>query len=81
MDCRILSQKVDILSFKQKNTPNNMFTKLHFPSVCSFQYKNSEKIKVKCTLVQVLKFCTGRTAHRGSISIALLFLDHRTRRG
>ena len=39
------------------------------------------KKKVKCTLVQALKLCTGRTAHRGSRGIALLFLDHGTRRG
>jgi len=28
--------------------------------------------KVKCTLVQALRLCTGRTAHRGSRGIALL---------
>jgi len=38
------------------------------------------KVKVKCTLVQVLRLCTGRTAHRGSSGIALLFHDHGTRR-
>jgi len=27
--------------------------------------------KVKCTLVQPLRLCTGRTAHRGSRVIAL----------
>ena len=27
------------------------------------------------------RLCTGRTAHRGSRGIALLFLDHGTRRG
>ena len=37
--------------------------------------------KVQVTLVQALRFCTGRTAHRGSRCIALLFLDHGTRRG
>ena len=37
--------------------------------------------KVKCTLVQALRLCTGLTAHRGSRVIALLFLDHSTRRG
>jgi len=41
---------------------------------------NSNK-RVKCTLVQELRLCTGRTAHRGSRGIALLFLDHGTRRG
>ena len=35
----------------------------------------------KCTLVQALRLCTGRTAHRGSRGIALIFLDHGTRRG
>jgi len=39
------------------------------------------KVKVNCTLVQALRLCTGRTAHRGSTGIALLFLDHCTRRG
>jgi hypothetical protein len=38
------------------------------------------KVKVKCTLVQALRFCTGQTAHRGSRGIALPFLDHGTRR-
>ena len=37
-------------------------------------------IYIKCTLVQALRLCTGRTAHRGSRGIALLFLDHGTRR-
>ena len=39
------------------------------------------KKKVKYTIVQALRFCTGRTAHRGSRGIALLFHDHGTRRG
>jgi len=37
--------------------------------------------KVKCTLVQALRLCTGRTAHRGSRGIALLFHDRGNRRG
>jgi len=36
--------------------------------------------KVKYTPVQALKLCTGRTARRRSRCIALLFLDHGTRR-
>ena len=36
---------------------------------------------VKCTLVQALRLCAGRTAHRGSRGIALPFGDHGTRRG
>ena len=49
-----------------------------------FWYVDTDRgtnIKVKCTLVQALRLCTGRTAHRGSRGIALLFLDHDTRRG
>jgi hypothetical protein len=37
--------------------------------------------KVKCTLVQALRLCRGRTAQRGSRGTAPLFLDHGTRRG
>ena len=39
------------------------------------------KVKVKCTLVQALRLCTGHTAQRGSRGIALPFHDHGTRRG
>jgi hypothetical protein len=39
------------------------------------------KGKVKGTLVQALRLCTGRTADRGSRGIALPFLNHGTRRG
>ena len=42
--------------------------------------KRKVKVKVKCTLVQALMLCTGRTAHRESTGIALPFLDHGTRR-
>jgi len=35
------------------------------------------KSKVKVTLVQTLRLCTGRTAHRGKRGIALLFHDQR----
>ena len=38
-------------------------------------------VKVKCTLVQALRLCTGRSAHRGCGGIALLFHDRCTRRG
>jgi hypothetical protein len=39
------------------------------------------KVKVKYTLVQALRLCTGRTAYGGSRGIALLIHDHGTRRG
>ena len=40
-----------------------------------------KKVKVKVTLVQALRLCTGHTVHRGSRGIALPFHDHGTRRG
>ena len=38
------------------------------------------QVKVKVTLVQALRLCTGRTACRGSRGITLPFHDHSTRR-
>ena len=58
-------------------------TRLHIPedpTSSSHRLENPE-VKVKCTLVQELRLCTGRAAHRGSRGIALLFRDHGTRRG
>jgi len=31
------------------------------------------KVKIKCNLVHALRLCTGRTAHRGSRGIAILY--------
>jgi len=39
------------------------------------------KVKVKCTLVQALRLCTGRTVYRGSRGTALFFHNHGTKRG
>ena len=50
-------------------------------TVCETVTIYSHSVKVKVTLVQTLRLCTGRTAHRRSRRIALLFLDHGTRRG
>ena len=44
-------------------------------------YVTQVKVKVKVTLVQALRLCTGRMAHRGSRGIALPFHDHDIRRG
>ena len=44
-------------------------------------YRENVKKKIKVTLVQALRFCTGRTAYRRSRGIALPFHDHGTRRG
>jgi len=52
-----------------------------FISICTALFIISEKIKVKRTLLQALRLCTGSMAHRGSRGIAVLFLDHGTIRG
>jgi hypothetical protein len=45
--------------------------------ICLTPEDEGKKKKVKCTLVQALRLCTG---HRGSRGIALPFHDHGTRR-
>ena len=40
----------------------------------------TDLVKENCTLVQALRLCTGRTAHRRSRAIAVHFHDHGTRR-
>ena len=47
----------------------------------AFTLRLEIKRQVKVTLVQALRLCIGRTAHRGSRGIALPFHDHGTRRG
>jgi hypothetical protein len=42
---------------------------------------SSRKVKVKVTLVQALRLCTGRTAHTKGTGIALHFHDHGTKKG
>ena len=54
---------------------------INFNEMWCLRIFRKDKGKVKCTLVQALRLCTGRTAHRGSRRIALPFLDHGTRRG
>ena len=51
------------------------------PSTQSHQIPVCLNVKVKCTLVQAIRLCTGRTAHRRSRGTALLFHDRGTRRG
>ena len=48
---------------------------LYQPNVLFTCWSRCKK-KVKCTLAQALRLCTNRTAHMGSRSSALLFLDH-----
>ena len=65
--------------FRSLRTAHN--GKKHTRYTISTALRGYLKVKVKCTLVQALWLCTGRTAHRGSSGIALPFQDHGTRRG
>ena len=47
----------------------------------SLNLSTPRMVKVTCTLLQALRLCTGRTAHREIRGIALLIHDHGTRRG
>jgi len=38
---------------------------VHFTDMYSLVHSVKGNIKVKCTLVQALRLCTGRPAHRG----------------
>ena len=50
-----------------------LFVVLLFANVCKrktvAKYKERVKVKVKVTLVQALRLCTGRTAHRGGVEV------------
>jgi hypothetical protein len=52
-------------------TASGLFLKVTTKMIRSFRI--CKKIKVKCTLVQALRLYSGRTAHRGSRGIALLY--------
>jgi hypothetical protein len=55
--------------------------KKQFECLLQYEVYTIVKVKIKCTLVQALRLCTGHTAHRGSRDIALPFLDYGSRRG
>jgi len=48
-----------------------------YPKFLFFAQIYLKNVNVKVTLVQALRLCTDRTAHRGSKAIALLFHDQR----
>jgi hypothetical protein len=56
-------------------------THSHNTGFCVWLCETRLKKTINCILVQALRFCTSRTAHRGSRGIALPFHDHDTRRG
>jgi hypothetical protein len=58
---------------------SNSSFQLHACLIIANNYKQDKnyKVKLNVTLVQALRLCNGRTAHRGSRGIALLFHDQR----
>jgi len=83
-----------ILDNKNLKRHKSAFAKIrsHFLQLCRIKFfwmlllsdascQSMKVKKLKYTLVQALRLCTGCMAHRESRSIALLFHDHGTRRG
>jgi hypothetical protein len=64
---------------KKKETRYECLSEARTGRYCRLYVFHTVKVKVKCTLVQALRICTGRTAHRGSRGTALPFHDHGTR--
>ena len=71
--CKILTFLLFYILFNSQSA-------YQYEGLCLQLHLHKEKSKVNYTLVQALRFCTGRTAQRGSRGVALLFLDHRTER-
>jgi len=71
-------ETTNIRKFSRPRRPEFVYLVLHHGPT---YYTIGKSKKIKCTLVQGQRLCTGRTAHRGSRGIALLFHDHGTRRG
>ena len=65
---------LDVLEEKQICCLRREYTPLHH--VQRGTLDTSLKVKVKCTPVQALRLCTGRTAHRGSRGIAVPLYRH-----
>jgi hypothetical protein len=89
----LLLASVTFLTVKSNNFPHNndcdvemcntkKLQKRKYIVLAEFGVKMKVKVKVKCTLLQALRLCTGRTAHRGGgRGLVLLFHDHGTGRG
>jgi len=81
--------ELDLLLTLNHDARNHEFKMPYYPSMlrCSVLWlvlrflMHDQKVKVKVTLVQALRLCTGHMAHRGSRVIALPFLDYGTRKG
>jgi len=61
---------VFVVPYDRRETMHVLLSCLDVGIVSEFLCKGK---KVKCTLVQALRICTGRTAHRGTGGIAVLY--------
>ena len=72
-----LKQKGKVLTSKSVGTVPSSYGKRIYRAVVSQKFeKHWLRVigkRVNCTLVQALRICTGRTAHRGSRGIAVLY--------
>ena len=67
-------------SFRVLNRLSFLFIWQHKQVISGIFINIEVKVRVKVTLVEALRLCTGSTAHRGSRGIVLPFHDHGTRR-
>ena len=72
-----VAERVYSLGWLEIENINSTALTISFYSLLKLCVLCKGKVKVKVTLVQALRLCTGRTAHRGSRGIALLFHDQR----
>jgi hypothetical protein len=87
----LLTQKTGVLNFTAEGTVSQWtiecilclfnFYLYVFTILLTLRVQLKQVVILKCALVQALRICTGRTAHRGSRVIALPFHDHGTGRG
>jgi len=83
LSCRILLRIEIVSKILKKIKTHILYSVILFSenlAVYEIVWKNMVemvKVKVNVTLVQALRLCTGRTVHRGSRGIALLFHDQR----
>ena len=64
----------------EKGSKISILAAVHLECMLQAQLERRRR-KVKCTLVQALRLCTGRTSYKRSRDIALHFLGHGTKRG
>ena len=78
---RLIRSEKKTISWILNADRHDLFHIKMFTYLLLVYYPDQQTHNIVHTIVQALRLCTGRTAHRGSRGIALSFHDHGTRRG